>query len=174
MSSLFDSWVYSRRNNTPFTEVNKISFLKTMAQLESYLPAEKKELLKERGAMLRICPRPDVASRYWYTIEWTSPQGTRLSAQSQELDLVFWRAVQMQIDAEAKEQGKDAPDPQVPIILPIPMLIHCPECYTQHVDEGEWKTKVHRTHLCAHCKHEWQPANCPTVGVAFLPKDTER
>jgi hypothetical protein len=174
MTSLFDAWVYARRNNTPFTEVHKISFLKTMAQLESYLPKDKQEALKERGAILRIVPRPDVASRFWYTIEWTGPEGQRHHQSSQEIDLVFWRAVQAQIQLEAKEEGKDGPDQRVPIELPIPMVLHCPDCKTQHVDEDEWKTKVHRTHLCANCKKEWQPSLCPTVGVWVLPKEEDR
>lgn len=49
---------------------------------------------------------------------------------------------------------------------PIPLILHCPKCEHQHVDEGEWATKPHKTHLCAFCKHEWRPSDEPTVGVA--------
>lgn len=52
----------------------------------------------------------------------------------------------------------------------IPMILHCPECSTPHVDEGEWATRIHRTHQCQYpgCGKEWRPANVPTVGVADL------
>jgi hypothetical protein len=52
---------------------------------------------------------------------------------------------------------------------PLPMLLLCPKCHTQHIDEGVWATRLHRTHLCASCDHQWRPANVPTVGVAVLP-----
>lgn len=50
----------------------------------------------------------------------------------------------------------------------IPMLLFCPQCSYQHIDEGEWATKPHRTHRCLNCKNEWRPANTPTVGVRQL------
>lgn len=53
---------------------------------------------------------------------------------------------------------------------PIPMVLHCPHCRAQHVDEGEWATEPHRTHLCAECDCEFRPANVHTVGVKKLPE----
>lgn len=47
----------------------------------------------------------------------------------------------------------------------IPMALNCPACGAQHIDEGEWATKPHRTHLCANCGNEFRPANVSTVGV---------
>lgn len=29
---------------------------------------------------------------------------------------------------------------------PLPIVIHCPDCGKQHVDEGEWATEPHKTH----------------------------
>jgi hypothetical protein len=52
---------------------------------------------------------------------------------------------------------------------PIPMILHCPECRTRHVDVGEFATKVHHTHSCQSCGLTWRPAIAPTVGVQFLP-----
>lgn len=53
---------------------------------------------------------------------------------------------------------------------PIPMLLHCPECRTRHVDEGEFVSKrLHHTHSCQGCGHTWRPAIEHTVGVQFLP-----
>jgi len=52
---------------------------------------------------------------------------------------------------------------------PIPMLLHCPECGTRHIDEGEFATKNHHTHACQECGFVWRPAIVSTVGVRFLP-----
>lgn len=49
---------------------------------------------------------------------------------------------------------------------PIPTLLTCPKCATPHVDEGEWATRPHKTHLCVKCGNEWRPFEYPTVGVA--------
>jgi hypothetical protein len=61
---------------------------------------------------------------------------------------------------------------------PIPIVTHCPAGH-QHVDEGEWATKLHKTHQCQFvldeggenqrvCGKEWRPMNAPTVGVKSL------
>jgi hypothetical protein len=59
---------------------------------------------------------------------------------------------------------------------PIPLILHCPACHLQHVDvddeSGKWATeRVHRTHRCLGCQHEWRPANRYTVGVRELPEE---
>lgn len=74
-----------------------------------------------------------------------------------------------------KDGGKD--------FVPMPLVIHCPQCGLQHVDEGEFATKKHRVHRCVTrvikfqaqdgeaqseqpgCGFEWQPAHVFTVGV---------
>lgn len=53
---------------------------------------------------------------------------------------------------------------------PIPMVLHCPVCALQHVDEGEWIAAEHRTHLCAACGNEWRPSNTATIGVKALAR----
>lgn len=35
------------------------------------------------------------------------------------------------------------------------LVLYCPRCGVNHVDEGVWATRPHRTHLCANCGHEW-------------------
>lgn len=51
---------------------------------------------------------------------------------------------------------------------PIPMVLHCPFCGAQHIDEpkGEWTNPPHRSHKCSSCLHIWRPADVHTVGVA--------
>lgn len=58
---------------------------------------------------------------------------------------------------------------------PIPMVLHCPSCGTQHIDapsEG-WDNPPHRSHLCDFCGCIWRPADVPTVGVAATETRSE-
>jgi hypothetical protein len=55
---------------------------------------------------------------------------------------------------------------------PIDMVLHCPQCGTQHIDAPdertpEWKNEPHRSHLCHNpaCGCIWRPADVPTNGV---------
>lgn len=54
--------------------------------------------------------------------------------------------------------------------IPIPMVLLCPVCGTQHIDEPtpEWPNPPHRSHLCGSCGCIWRPADVPTVGVASI------
>lgn len=57
--------------------------------------------------------------------------------------------------------------------VPIQMILHCPRCGLQHVDEPDertpgWTNPPHRSHLCHGCGCIWRPADCPTTGVAAL------
>lgn len=55
---------------------------------------------------------------------------------------------------------------------PVPSILLCPKCNTQHVDKGVWATvRVHRTHLCEGCGAIWRPFAYATVGVAELGAD---
>lgn len=53
---------------------------------------------------------------------------------------------------------------------PIPMVLHCPVCGTQHIDQAteEWPNPPHRSHLCGSCGCIWRPADVPTVGVEHV------
>lgn len=55
---------------------------------------------------------------------------------------------------------------------PVPMILHCPECHLQHIDEPdertpEWDNPPHRSHLCHGCGCIWRPADVPTEGVRY-------
>lgn len=52
---------------------------------------------------------------------------------------------------------------------PTPLILFCPVCTAQHLDVGEWATRLHRTHLCLDCGHLWRPSEDYTVGVETLP-----
>lgn len=54
--------------------------------------------------------------------------------------------------------------------LPLSMLLYCPACGTQHIDEPDeltpgWTNPPHRSHLCHACACIWRPADVPTNGV---------
>lgn len=56
---------------------------------------------------------------------------------------------------------------------PVDMILHCPSCHLQHVDEPDertpdWTNPSHRSHLCHGCGHIWRPADVPTNGVAAI------
>jgi hypothetical protein len=55
---------------------------------------------------------------------------------------------------------------------PIPMVLHCPRCGTQHIDEPteDWPNPPHRSHACQTpgCGTIWRPADVATAGVAFI------
>ncbi len=45
------------------------------------------------------------------------------------------------------------------------LQLNCPACGEQHIDRGEWATRLHKTHLCEKCGHLWRPFAFATVGV---------
>lgn len=48
--------------------------------------------------------------------------------------------------------------------------LFCPLCDEQHIDEGEWATRVHHRHLCAFCGHVWDAGHyCFGVKLAPMP-----
>lgn len=72
----------------------------------------------------------------------------------------------------------------VAVVEPIPMLLFCPQCGTQHVDAPEaeqilgddegldvrfsWENPPHRSHLCHACGCIWRPAEVATTGVETI------
>ncbi len=60
----------------------------------------------------------------------------------------------------------------------IHISLSCPECLKPHIDEGEWATRPHKTHLCVDdakgkgCGHKWKPSGHATVGVETVCKCT--
>ncbi len=58
---------------------------------------------------------------------------------------------------------------------PINIVLHCPTCGLQHIDEpvGEWDGEPwtnppHRSHLCHGCGCIWRPADIATTGIAAV------
>jgi len=55
---------------------------------------------------------------------------------------------------------------------PLDMLLFCPRCYRQHIDqpqpEKNWENPPHRSHECQTCGLVWRPADFPTNGVKAI------
>jgi hypothetical protein len=76
--------------------------------------------------------------------------------------------------AEVSERWRGTP--------PVDMVLHCPACGKQHLDIGEFRTRVHRKHLCENtpegagtgCGYLWVPFKYATRGVLGVewPEDT--
>lgn len=61
---------------------------------------------------------------------------------------------------------------QAEIAEPIPMVLWCPACGMQHIDEPApekgWDNPPHRSHECQACGLVWRPADVPTTGVGAI------
>lgn len=57
---------------------------------------------------------------------------------------------------------------------PIPVVLHCPVCHKQHIDEvcettnPGWLNPPHTSHKCLECGTVWRPCPFPTEGVASI------
>ena len=76
----------------------------------------------------------------------------------------YYTAVHMREYALAAIQRQKA-EPAAP----IDMVLFCPKCGMQHIDDDTNFQEVHRSHLCrqkdAGCGHIWRPADVATNGV---------
>lgn len=56
--------------------------------------------------------------------------------------------------------------------LPIPMVLYCPACGVQHIDQPQpekgWTNPPHRSHECQACGCIWRPADVATTGVEVI------
>jgi hypothetical protein len=72
------------------------------------------------------------------------------------------------------EDAKTIEDKLSALSNPIPMVLHCPACGTQHIDAAEpdkgWDNPPHKSHLCHGCGAIWRPAGVPTTGVGSLDR----
>lgn len=93
-----------------------------------------------------------------------------------------WPAHRQTFNERAAYQEGVAHARAVAVTIPIPMVLHCPACGTQHIDapdaeghahaatdgtESRWDNPPHRSHKCNDptCNHIWRPADVCTTGV---------
>lgn len=86
----------------------------------------------------------------------------------------FARAV-MESVATVIERVLAAPS-EPPEVVPLDMILHCPNCHEPHLDAPEpgWTNPPHRSHLCHACGTVWRPADMPTNGVATIATNGSR
>lgn len=70
----------------------------------------------------------------------------------------------------AREKANESERRVKALEAPIPMILFCPSCGEQHIDDPDertpdWTNPPHRSHLCHGCGHIWRPADVATVGV---------
>lgn len=69
-------------------------------------------------------------------------------------------------------QQRERIEQRVRDTTPIDILLFCPSCGEQHVDqpqpEKEWTNPPHKSHECQFCSHVWRPADVPTNGVLTI------
>lgn len=54
-------------------------------------------------------------------------------------------------------------------MAPLELLIICPRCHMQHVDEGRFAKKPHRSHACQGCGLTFQASgSVESIGVRFF------
>lgn len=60
----------------------------------------------------------------------------------------------------------------------IDMLLFCPICAEQHIDEPQpekgWDNPPHRSHECQFCGHVWRPSDIATNGVISIQTKGQR
>lgn len=92
-----------RKNEFKNIKIDWIGFLKYVAQTDH----RKENVFPE--VVIRCCYRPDVASRYWWTLEWEDYDGSKQSVSAQKFELLFERATELQTDLDYQKELKSFP-----------------------------------------------------------------
>lgn len=100
---MFDTAVRERREHTRWAVVSLPTFMRDMVWNR---PLGEDAL--DHKVVLSAHYRHDVARRIWYELEWTGADGERHSVASQDLELLLWRAAEVEMGARrnAKEKPK--------------------------------------------------------------------
>lgn len=73
------------------------------------------------------------------------------------------RAIELVLKELRRREPKEEPEGS-----PLELLIHCPRCKTQHIDEGRFATHPHKDHACQDCGLVFRPCKLPSIGVQFF------
>src|SRR4051794_24027912 len=105
MTSLFDTDGRRRREATPWARVNLPAFMREMSWNGEHSAQQ-----AGPPVTLTLRYRHAVSTREWWTLEWTGEDGERHTAESQDFDLVLWRAAELEIRARANQERQEASD----------------------------------------------------------------
>lgn len=104
MSTMFESAVRDRRAHTPWARMSAAGFMADMIWHEveptnskAAEAFETRDGSKYLAVVLSVRYRPDVVTRRWWILEWTGADGEQHFADGQELDLVLWRAAELEL-----------------------------------------------------------------------------
>jgi hypothetical protein len=129
MGSLFESKVYATRRAYPWAEIDLEQFAKDAALSGSTADLKLPEAANAcyRGReyhsgkndfRFTVLYRPDVASRFWYTVEWTGEDGERHEVSAQEFGLCMWRAAIAELEirerVKREQELRDSKESSVP------------------------------------------------------------
>lgn len=73
------------------------------------------------------------------------------------------RAIELVLKELRRREPKEEPAAE-----PLELLIICPLCKVQHIDEGRFATHAHKNHACQNCGLVFQPCKLPSIGVQFF------
>jgi hypothetical protein len=59
------------------------------------------------GVVLTIFNRPDVATHYWYRIEWSGQDDQRYSVEASDMNLLMRRAAEKEVATRARVWGEE-------------------------------------------------------------------
>lgn len=71
------------------------------------------------------------------------------------------------IDGSAEFERRIA-EVKAAIEAPLELLIFCPVCKEQHIDEGKFAKEPHKIHACQFCGLGFAVSKHPSVGVRFF------
>lgn len=102
MTSMFDSDVRRRREATPWARVDLPSFMREVSLNGDHSPQQ-----AGPPVTLTLRYRHAVSTREWWTLSWTGTDGEQYSVESQDFDLLCWRAAEVEMRARAAgEEGE--------------------------------------------------------------------
>ena len=99
MSSWFDTQVQHLKNKIPSVSPSLTSFMRGMLWNEHHDENRTNEVV------LTLRSRSSVATREWWELTWVDEDGTRKQVESQKLDLLMWRAIQVHINVLSQNEG---------------------------------------------------------------------
>ncbi len=112
MTTLFDTDVRLRRNHTPWAKMGLVHFMREMAL---NVPYGDNVSPFDHEVVLKVHYRHAVASRFWWSLEWTGEDEKRHAVDSQEFDLLLWRAAELEMkirERMKRNETQQDPNPQ--------------------------------------------------------------
>ncbi len=102
MSTFFESQVYDEERRVPWSRIDLLGFMRDMAR-------------DEKPVRFKVSYRPDVSTRFWFTLKWHGEDGDWLEASAQSLQKCLWRAALRQLNYERNHGTARRAEPEFEI-----------------------------------------------------------